>query len=257
MPNLYYVIKAEKDGLLAAIELNGVPILRWRNANHVSTTDQLNAWALPGENEVRVKIEWPEDEDFAPGKGTLEISIEALQVGENLGSTRPLLEFKWPPKNPDEEQYPYETTLKFNVTDPPPSDFWPNARRIHFTDRAREEIVAQLTQLHQAMTARDVDRVAQFFEFKSVDVRKAHYVDSSEAKADLREYLEYFLDDENWALPDLEPETLEMHVLAGNRVVWVTGPDFADPIRTKDGASPGIRIPLYYGQTDGEWKIVR
>ncbi|RMF79486.1 MAG: hypothetical protein D6744_09100 [Planctomycetota bacterium] len=257
MPKLYYVIKAEKSGVLATIEVNGVPVLLWRSANHVSTTDQLNAWALPGENELRIKIEWPEDEDFSPGKASLELSMEALQVGQKLGTTRPLLEFKWPPKNPDEEQYPYEATLKFNVSDPPPSDFWPNARKIHFTDRTREEIVAQLKELHAAMKARDIDRVAKFFEFKAVDVRKAHYIDPADAQADLREYLEFFLTEESWDLPDLDPDALEFHVLAGNRVVWVTEPDYRNPIRTKDGASPGIQIPLYYGQTDNEWKIVR
>jgi hypothetical protein len=251
----YYVLKVEKDAVLARVDVNDIPIGIWNRLTHVSRTDQLNAWVFAGRNELRVRLDPPQGEQTAPG-ATMKLTIEPV-TKDQRGPARPLLEFSWPPANPEELTYPYEKLFHWQVEDAPPNEFWPNAQPIRLDDAGRGEVRRVLGELHAALANRDREAAFKMLEWKSIDAHKAHYMAPAEARSDLREYLDFFLSEKSWDIAPLDMETLELHVLAKDRLVWATQPDFVNPIRTREGAKPGIEIPVYFAPIDRQWRIVR
>lgn len=250
----YYVLKVEKEGTLVRVEVNDVPVGMWRTPAAIGDTDQLNAWVHDGRNSMRVRLDVPEP-DFKPGQAKLALSISPVQKDQAPG--KPLVEFTWPPPDPADEQYPFEKVFHFQVDEPPPGELWTKARPVQLNDEHRAEIRRLVSELHAALQRRDREGAAKLLEWKAVDMRKAHYLPVTEARGDLREYLDFFLSEESWEIAPLKLEELEMHALSNNRLVWVTEPDYVNPIRTKPGAAPGIQIPLYFALLDGQWRIVR
>ena len=252
----YYVLKAEKDGVEMRVEVNDVPVLVWNNQGKNSRTDQLNAWLERGEATVRVRLERrAEPGETAPAPASATLTVAPVVKDQPAG--KPLLEFSWPPANKEQEQYPFEKSFPFKVEDPPPSEFWTAAKPVNLGPQEREGAIAVVAELQEALAARNRERALDLLLWKAIDMRRAHYLDVQDARDDLTEYLGFFLDSPDWEVAPLKRDQLEIHALAGNRLFWVTEPDSLDPIRSKEGASPTIRIPVYVAPLKGKWTIVR
>ncbi len=250
----FYAMKLTKAGISLRLSVNQIPLIISARPERMERADELNAWLLPGRNELHLLLDRPAE---AGAAAQVELRLEPLQAGQSTSSARPLAEFRWPPANPDDEHYPFEISLPFSVDDPPPSDFWPQATVISWDVDAWRDVLGLLGQLHGAMERRDLTAATRLLIYKSRDVHKAHYMPAQEASSDLRDYLELFFNAPGWAIAPLEVEQLEPHLVASKRLVWVTGPDEQEPLRSSPGTSPGMVLPVYFAPVDGQWTIVR
>ncbi len=253
MPAIY-VLQIDKDGLQAQVYVNGVPVVGLGTLSHVGRTEALNPWCFGGSNELRLVLNRPEDAAGAP-PARLALRVLQSQKGESGGT--PLLEIQWPPKDKDQERYPHEQTQTFAVSEPPPGEFWQKAQAVVLNDDERGALRRLTGDLHAALAQRDAGAAAGLLEWKGIDIRKSLHMPTEQARSELRDYLDYFLSEPGWEIAPLKLDELELHALSGNRLVWVTEPEFVNPIRTKPGASPPIQIPLYFGKINGKWTIVR
>lgn len=253
---LFYVINAERRSLHVRVEVNGVPVILWETPAPRQAFDQLNGWITPGTNEVRIRLEWPADQTYAPETGQFRMRLEAVEKGKKVGSGQALAEIEWPDAL-QPEAYPFETLMRFQAPETPPAELWTKARPFEFNDEMRNTVIDTVSSLHQALSARDRSNCMKLLEYKTVDIRRAFHISPDEGRKDLKELLEMLFDVDDWAMAPLEVERLEMHVVGGNRLVWVTLPDYATPLRTAAESSAGFSLPVYLAPIDGRWTIVR
>lgn len=250
----YYAMKLIKENVALRLEVNDVPLILWPHTQRIERAEQLNSWIEPGPNEMRVVLDRPAD---TSGQAQVELHLDPLQTGERVPSGAPLAVFRWPPAKTDEEQYPFETVLPFVAIDAPPSDFWRQAEPIDWTPQARQEVLDIFLSLHGALGRRDLSAAARLLMYRSVDIHKANYISEQEPGSDLKDYLGLFFDAPRWEIAPVDVDSLNPHLVARRRLVWVTDAEEQDPLRSKPGTRPGMVLPVYFAPVDGKWTVVR
>lgn len=253
---LYYVMNVERRVVNARVEFNGVPLVLWDGPGPQQVIEALNGWMMGTAHELRVRLEWPRNKRFAAGQAKFLVRVAGLERDKPPSAKGALCEFDWPAQG-QEEQYPFETVLRFDTARPPASELWPRLRPMEFDDRGREGVLSVVREIHEAMGARDRARCASLLELKTLDIRHAFEIPPEEGRRDLAELLDELFGAPDWAVAPLEPEKVELHVVAGNRLVWATLPGGVSPVRAADASSAGFSLPLYLGMLDGKWRVVR
>ncbi len=253
---LYYIMNVERRAVDVSIEFNGVPIVQWTGPGPQQVVEALNGWMIGTAQELRVRLEWPRRKRFAAGQAKFLVRVAGLERDKPPSAKGALCEFDWPIEG-QAEQYPYETVLRFDVGKPPPAELWTHARPMDFNDGGRAAVLDAVRQVHEAFGARDRARCAALLEYKALDVRRAFHIPPEEGRRDLAELLDELFSTPDWAVAPLEPEKLELHVVAGNRVVWATMPGNVAAIRTAASSSAGFSLPLYLAPLEGKWTVVR
>lgn len=250
-----YVLDVRTRVAAARLEINDV--LRWdRPGKSVDSFSGLvNPWIVPGRNKLRVTIDWPADVSYEPGRASLDLTLAAQPTQPGASETRVLARVEWPGKA--KETYPASVALEFDVPEAPPSQLWPKAAPIKLTPAVQSEIRGLATRLHDALFIRNVDQACELFNFCSSDVARTLYRTTDSAKATYREMLGDLLrSDSDAELLPFYTNELELHPVAGSRMIWVTGPDRTAPIQWRSSEGGG-RMSLYVAPIEGAWTIVR
>jgi len=250
-----YVLDVRTRAVAARLELNDVP--RWDRPGKVvdSFSGLVNPWIIPGRNSLRVMIDWPEGVSYEPGRAGLDLTLLAQSTQPGSSESRVLARAEWPGKA--KEAYPASVALVFDVPEAPSSQLWPKAAPIKLTPVVQSEIRFHATRLHAALEARNVDLACELLNFCSSDVARTLYRSPDAARATYRDMMADLLkSDSDVELQPFHMNELELHPVAGSRVIWVTGPDRAKPIQWR-GIEGSGGMSLYAAPIDGAWTIVR
>lgn len=253
---LYYVMNVERRAVNATVEFNGVPLVVWDGPGSQQVIEALNGWLIGTSHELRVRLDQPAGKRREGGQAKFLLRVAGLERDKPPSVKGALCEFDWPAKD-QEEQYPFETLLRFDTGRPPAAELWSRVRPMEFNDGGRPAVVAAIQALHEAFGARDRARCMSLLEFKTLDIRRAFDIPPEEGRRDVAELLDELFEAPDWSLAPFEPEKLELNVVAGNRVVWATMPGGVSPVRAADSSSAGFSLPLYFALLDGRWTVVR
>jgi hypothetical protein len=250
-----YVLHVNTRAVALRVEVNDVP--RWDRPGNDSDAISavLNPWVAAGRNTLRLTIDWPEGISYEPGRADVDLTLERRPHQPGAGEPRVLARFRWPGKA--EEAYPAAQALDFDVEPAPPSRLWPRVAPEALSPDAQSEIRALAARLHGALAARNTDLACDLLDFRTVDVAQSLYRPAAESRNGQRAALEELLTAENdLRLQPLRRDELELHPVAGSRLIWVTRPDRAPAlmIHSRSGVS---RMPLYVAKLNGNWTIVR
>lgn len=255
--SMSYRLTAKKKRVTVRLELNEVPLWVWDDSEAVHITEELNPWITAGTNTLRVRVDWPEDESYAPETALADIRIEAVAADQDGGQRLALAEYAWPPKE-EEEAYPSETVLQFDIAEPPPSRFWPDAQAIELTSEAEGEITDLVERLHASLAARDIDRLADLLDYRAVDIARSRYWPTTKARDSQRDFFhETLIEEPDWQLANLASEQLEMHFVAEGRLLWVTREDFQPALALTSPDDSEVAIELYLAPVAGNWTVIR
>lgn len=250
----YYVLSIDKENIITQLDINGVPLVIETDKN-LHKKEQINRWIASTQNNLRVRLEWPQETPYEAGLAKFTIRLEALQPDQKVGTTPSLVEYTWPPTR-SEEKYPFEIKMDFQADEVPPSQLWLKAESIEFNDAAKKQIFELLKSLHGALNQGEVDKAAKILDFKGVDSAQSHYISEDQARQQQREFIEFFVENPGKMQP-LELEEFEFHVIADNRLVWVTKEHFQPVLQKKANSGANFLLPVYFAKIAGNWLIAR
>ncbi|MCP5158330.1 MAG: hypothetical protein H6975_02760 [Gammaproteobacteria bacterium] len=271
----FFMLKIQKSTVLLELTINDAPLVLPSRQSDIDTGETINVWIQPGDNVLGVYLTWPEGTPYQPGLARCGVRLEALEEGQSMGDSIPLVDFVWPlpaaanassasadaPAEPPAptEYYPYEARIRFPVapSEAPPSRLWQEALPIPWDAKQKPAIIQRLALLHKALDQKDLKAVMKFLDFKAVDAGGAHYLAPDTARMSQQEFFEYLFSIDDWGMEPLEPENLDFHLLADDRVLLVSGSGMAPALSSSNPAGPKFRLPIYFALIQNVWLIVR
>lgn len=140
---------------------------------------------------------------------------------------------------------------EFTVPEPPPAEFWDVARPIAWSPGAREEARRLVSDLNATLQRRNFDRADELLRYRTLEIARSHHFDPGRAVQSHREFLEFAVCGEMEPLPP----TLEFHLVAEARLVWITREKGAPVLRSRRARR--LALSLYAAPVDGRWTPVR
>jgi len=254
-----FLLQIEKQGLLGRVLLNGVPVRIWSDPGRADVGDPVNAWVRPGRNVLELQLNRAPENDLAAADPRLRLTLTRLdQPDSGPSSSRPLLTYVLPPEDGAPVTWPLRDGRSLTIDDAPPSDLWPRLAPVALDDAARAGVMALVDRLQAALNARDLNLLSRLLQYKAVDVARCFGYPTTQALPSQARFFGDLMQDPDWGMQPYGPDELQLHLVAGDTMVWVTRPGFAPALRsapTADGLS--LELPLYIAHIGGNWWVVR
>lgn len=258
-PSRLYVLQVECEGLRVGIYLNGVQIFIEPTGAQRYAQSVVNPYVVVGRNRLELVAEPPYDD-----KGRRVMAPRALSVmlikGEHGREPGPdaVLLTQGAQNAPGAASILRLWAADFDVTTG--EDFgrwaWQDAPAQIPSERDRNEIVALMERLHDALARGDAGTFAALVETKTREMARALDIDEGDYAREQRAYVQDLASQPDWALDPLEPEALVLSPLAEGRLVMVTDPFGDPPIRGRRGGEPfALRVTM--SKIEGAWCVVR
>jgi hypothetical protein len=248
-PPVFYSLMVESHDLGAEILLNDVLIEIVDPADHATLNSAINLWVLPGEN--RLDIRSAHDRARAGVQHMLRVRVG--RRGIDAGHDDVLADFNL--VTPDAGATFAETRL-FKADPAPPAALWAHAKPLTLDDATRAAAAGIVRDLERTFDRRDVKAATALLEWKTVDGAQAAFRDPDLARANLSESLQNLFEDAGYVVDHVNPDTLQMELRAGGRLLSVarpTGP--ALQVRLSQGGR--FRLSILIANVDGVLRIVR
>jgi hypothetical protein len=246
---VFYSLMVESHDLGAEILLNDILIESVDPADHATLNSAINLWILPGEN--RLDIRSAHDRARAGVQHMLRVRVG--RRGIDAAHDDVLADFNL--VTPDAAATFAETRL-FKADPAPPANLWTHAKPLTLDDATRATAAGLVRDLERTFDRRDAKAAAALLEWKTVDGALAAFRDPDLARANLSDSLQNLFEDAGFIVDHVNPETLQMELRAGGRLLSVarpTGP--ALQVRLSQGGR--FRVPILIGNVDGVLRIVR
>jgi hypothetical protein len=254
----FFSIRASHQNLLGQVLVNDVLVDVWDNPESASSAQQINIWVTKGENVVSIRVLWPPGAPFQPGVAAAEVGVVCVDDPRNPSAAARVGSFVWPPTfSPALEAYPGTGSIRFVVLEAPPSDFWPNAQKLHLDEGVRSAVVGRILELHDALSKRDIDKVMELLSFRARDVGGSHGITPSDSLAAQREFLEFATSAADWHMAPLEAQEIALSLVANERLIWCMRLGSQPILRSDHRGRPQLILPVYIGLVNGKWTIVR
>ena len=269
----YFQLKVEKRGLMPVVTYNGVPLPLDElppDGDPGTMVDEVNKWTLAGRNTLAVRLAWPPPVEFEPGRVSLRLGLAELGDNQAFEQADSLaVDFRWPPpiegragdEPPDRPtDYPLERSFAFEVTDSPPSELWPQARRLVMTSRHQQAVLKLIEELYRALAAGDAATAARLLAFRNEETYRASYLNPAEAASDFETLIGMVAADPGFAM-DLPwadvVERLELKLVGNGRLVWIARRDGEAALKSSPEAGVSLSLGLYAAPLAGKWTFVR
>lgn len=252
-----FYLEVSSEGAAIAVSLNDVPLLVDDQGKGLATVMPVNEWILPGANKLQLFVAWPEDRQYEPGLAYVSAMVFIANPRAEFPEPGVLLgKLVWPvPGIP--ELYPAPLSLPFEIEKAPPSTLWTDAAIIEeIKDQDRQQILDLIEQVRSGLMAGDLGRVFDLMKYRFTD-------DALINGSTLERLREVSLS--QWAAmrqePNLVSKPLTMNhadfsIVGGKRLVKVTGPNNAEPVRIESDESISS-VELYFAKIRDKWAIVR
>jgi hypothetical protein len=246
---VFYSLTVESHDLGAEILLNDVLVESIDPADHATLSTAVNLWIVPGENRLDVRAA----KEHARAGVAHVLRVRVGRRGSDSPHEDVLADFNLVTPDPGAA---FAETRTFAADPAPPSALWTHARRLTLDDATRAAAGAVVRDLERTFDRRDAAAAATLLDWKTVDGARAAFKDADLARATLRESLQGLFDDAGYVVDHLTPETLQMELRAGDRLISVARP--AGPalqVRLSQGGR--FRLPCLIANVDGVFRIVR
>jgi hypothetical protein len=249
---LYGMVADAKEGVWATLKLNGVEVAHADGTGGTTSGGALTGWLMPGENVFELEVT-----KVTPGKeAAYAFTLHGLAEPGFPDDSNKIFGFNWP--SAGTTAAPGKSSYKYKVVAAPPSLLWSKAAVLsEISADDRKQIGALVEQLATAMRAKDAKKVVTLWKWKFDDMSRAAQqpIDPAEL-GQLEQMFDAMLKDKTLKLTIAPTAQARYTLVAGNRVVSVTGPKGEVPIagKMKDGA---LNMDVYVAKIDGAWTLVR
>ena len=246
MSSIQYLANYEKKGLTLVITVNDVVLERWESPARQQSGGPLNMWLRPGPNRIRLRGQVAEG-----ATPRVDLTIVAAS-SDGSAAQRSVAHLSWPPANTQPKTINEQLTF---VPDPvPSSDLWGKAQPITLDAVSRAAILATVSQLHQAATQKNLDRMMALTEFQAVDTGRSLDMPAEKARSSGRDFLADGMQGK-WSVEPWEPQKAELNLVEDGLLAAVTVGG-KPPIRIQM-AEARFEIPVFVAHVDGKWIIAR
>jgi hypothetical protein len=246
---VFYSLMVESRDLGAEILLNDILVESVDPADRATLSSAVNPWIVPGEN--RLSIRSARERARAGVQHMLRVRVGRRGIDSSHEDVR--ADFNLITPDPGAT---FAELRTFQADPPPPATLWTSARPLNLDDATRAAAGAVVRDLERAFERRDVKAAAALLEWKTVDIARAGFRDPELARANQRETLENLFQDAGYVVDRLNPETLQMELRAGGRLLSVARPSGpAVQLRLSQGGR--FALPILIANVDGILRIAR
>jgi hypothetical protein len=255
----HYYITAKSLGLVTAIDLNDVPLIRDPKAQGIITDELINKWIAPVGNSITVSLAWPPRTSFQAGKARCEVSVfiadpqaEAPKPGQMLFS------FKWPSEN-QPEVYPFTLQKEIVISEAPGTNLWKDAPEIReITPADKQSMVRLIENFRGALLRGDAEGAFEIMRYRYAEEALAENKDVEPVRNAVIEQYRWLLEKSDLETVPVEEAKLVFRTVGKNKVVWVSDGGSLPALSVRErqkGRSFGFEF--YFAQIGGGWKVVR
>ena len=254
--NRFYAIEIECEKIQADIRVNDVPIMHLPLSDKTVRSQTINRWIVPGNNAVQLSLVQTNPNLSETQSVHFELKVSSSdQTDDEFVNPMERLNFNWPVDEITEPQRTWDLT--FEVDTQTASQFWYQAQPIDWTEMAQSKVIAIVQQLHGFLEQRDLAKLNDILSYKAKDTGTTHYLPPQTAQASQQQFFKELTTGFDWRMRPLDPDELEFHLVAGNRLVWVTGPGQQPVLKSQTKRGENLNLPLYLAPVAGEWTVVR
>ncbi len=282
----YFVLECETQSRgHVEFYINGIPLARRGAELGPYYSEQVNEFLIKGTNQLSMLINPPSaaaahagggnrgrdqqvsDTDFAPEMAMSSMRLASYPVGAVVGGPDAieLLRTEWRvPKQTDGRPMP-EFFPKYvanavgmgGIGQHPWA--WQLGDRLTLSDEERQEIVQFIGKIHKALDAGDPEPFidASLTRLRELGDAYASF-DPVERISLIRKVTAMKSSQPGWGMEPLEPENLDLHTCANNRIVECRARDWKSILREKPDAEGGVAYyQMFLSKIAGSWHIVR
>jgi len=261
-----YYLQYKAAAVELRIAVNDVPVVIRSEPTTLSETVPINAWLGDEPSEIRIEATGGLEGD-AP-IGGVDLALISLTGGAD---ERILLSTSCPRDATSDElvirgsRWTLRKALRLDGLSLPPSEVWPKARAVVLTDGDRVEIHELVMSIQKAFDEGDAQVLERELSLQHAEIARSQHCTVADVRRGLAAALGVALREEpEDEAVDIESEeglahldeTMQLHLVARDRLVWVTR-DGYKPALWIPATGPGYRIPLYLAKRDDRWVVVR
>jgi hypothetical protein len=247
----FYSLVVESRDLGAEILLNDVLVETVDPADRATLSSGINLWIVPGQNRLEIRSMKEHGGAGAGVQHMLRVRITRRTVEASTDDV--LADFNLITPN---AAATFAETRTFGADPATASALWTKARPLELNDATRAKGAALVRDLERAFERRNVAAAAELLDWKIVDGARAAFRDPEQARATYKETLEALFEDAGYVVDRLNPETLQIELRAGGRLLSVARPSGpALQVRLSQGGR--YRLPILIANIDGVFRIAR
>ncbi len=262
MGSIIYALEVECEGLVARAALNEVDVFaEWEGARRIAQV-KLNPFIVEQSNGLEVFLTpMTDDEGVAvPGPHAFRATLLKGEHGVAPTEANRVAQFVW---NPTE--FPAEPGVLTGVwarqfTVRPDQAFgrwaWQDAPAAAPTMDDARELVALAETVHSALARRDLDAVMALTDLRSRELARALDLSVDEVRDEQAAMYAERFETAGWSLEPFDPAALAATPYARGRLVRVTDPYGAAPIKGGDAERP-FGFAFMATRVEGAWTIAR
>ena len=267
----FFLIEAQVKGCAAEFYLNGFPLTLCSEEKGQELVQPVNQYVIDGENELAFIVKpgpIPSQAESGPPEGKTEAEAY-VTGGESVmvrlckypygavsgGEERQILqELTWPLEIHEEtHEYPLRMSVRFPLKTGTGKWLWEELPEIELDEKAVEEIGAFLEGLRKSIADKDPEPFLAAGAPRFDELAKAYEDPPYKKRNIFRRTV-----DEVDGMGEVDPETFDLRLVAGGRLVECVGKDW-DPILRgapdKDGNED--HYDMFIGRDAGGWKMYR
>jgi len=255
-PLEFYRIDYRITDANTTISINGIPVARTGSEPEISGSLRLNQWMKADENRIDVSVASFTNKDYARPSVMLTVVIEP---SGDIKEDQTVASFSWDGttsarKAPFQEQFLFYPKPGF-----PSLGLWSLTSPIALTSSVDNELRNFVFSFAKVLSTLNPSRLAPWFSFRINDINRslhAPYQTITQIESDLTQlYPQLKL--HSPSVNVVSRDMLQLHPLAGGRIVWVTGPNFSDPVSVVVSGKQSLTFPIYIGRMNNNWVLIR
>lgn len=264
------ILEARVEGCEAEIYLNGIPLTTLTPDDCYEVSIPAAQYVVPGENRVQMAINPGPSPSTAtrgeawtaPREARAAVQLTCYPQGAVPGDGSGLCHFALTWSGDGQEG---GTRLAEGVVDWP-SDRWPSAAGPWSWQSAPpldlQQHQAAITQfigrVHRAMATRDIQFMINLAALHLRDLVAAYQLDWGEQQQEGRGIYQELFAKPDWAMEPLDPETYDLRLCAGGRLVECVRHDRDAILRSeKDAEGNRYNYPMMLGVVGGQLQVLR
>jgi hypothetical protein len=260
--SIIYALEVECESVVARVLLNEVDVFsEWEGARRIVQT-KLNPYIVEQSNRLEVLVT-PMTDDLGnalPGPYTLRVALIRGEHGVAPDDANRIAQFTWNPSEFPAEPGTLTGVWARQFTVRPEQAFgrwlWQDAPAAKPREEDARELVALCEIVHGALVRRDVATVMQLTELRTMELARALDLTIEEVREEQAAMFADWFAAPGWQLVPFDPTALAATPFARGRLVRITDPYGAAPIRGTDGERP-FAFAFTATRVAGSWTIVR
>ncbi len=273
------VLDTATKGLSAQVSYNGITVVNDQATTTLSRAVKLNAWSINGPNVITAQLSplpeasaankaagssspvassnVPAKQPVATGPKLFSLLLRSAFMGADTSGDQELANYKWSETTPlvsgSKREVFTKTIQLVNI----PQWAWLGATSVAQLGQEHTQGIAQLlTQLHEALSSKAIDRVVAMQSMQISEQAIAFGSNPDQALQGYRGFLSERMSSSTWRVEPIIWAQIKTTTMANGRVHFVTDAQNGPPIRAR-AADSLFAIEPYVSMLGQQWVIVR